>query len=162
MADQFDVGELPFDIKMFVTEKLFQRLIPLAPRVLWLACKVHLLFRGRLLLWHPCLFGGRLHYKPTLSTKTCCVYWATTENPLVLGDCSRPLAAPGLGKICALFEIQPRFSILRSALLPYFSRIRNPIKFLVFFLWAVVILFAYGIHALDQRYLSARPQNFPA
>lgn len=38
--------------------------------------------------------------------------------------------------------------------LPYFSTIRNPAKFLVFFSWAIVILFAYGIHALSQRQLS--------
>jgi hypothetical protein len=39
--------------------------------------------------------------------------------------------------------------------LPYFSTIRNPAKFLFFFSWAVVILFAYGIHALNRRYLDA-------
>jgi hypothetical protein len=37
--------------------------------------------------------------------------------------------------------------------LPYFSTIRNPAKFLFFLSWAVVILFAYGIHALNRRYL---------
>jgi len=35
--------------------------------------------------------------------------------------------------------------------LPYFSTIRNPVKFLIFFSWAVVILFAYGVHALNRR-----------
>jgi len=35
--------------------------------------------------------------------------------------------------------------------LPYFSTIRNPTKFLIFFTWALVILFAYGVHALSQR-----------
>jgi len=39
--------------------------------------------------------------------------------------------------------------------LPYFSTIRNPLKFLNFFAWAIVILFAYGIHALNQRHLNA-------
>jgi hypothetical protein len=38
--------------------------------------------------------------------------------------------------------------------LPYFSTIRNPDKFLFFFSWALVILFAYGIHALDRLYLN--------
>ena len=37
--------------------------------------------------------------------------------------------------------------------LPYFSTIRNPTKFLIFFSWALVILFAYGVHALNRRYL---------
>ena len=37
--------------------------------------------------------------------------------------------------------------------LPYFSTIRNPNKFLAFFSLAVVILFAYGIHALNRRHL---------
>ena len=37
--------------------------------------------------------------------------------------------------------------------LPYFSTIRNPTKFLIFFSWAATILFAYGVHALNRRYL---------
>ena len=35
--------------------------------------------------------------------------------------------------------------------LPYFSTIRNPAKFLAFLCWAMVILFAYGVHALSRR-----------
>ena len=38
-------------------------------------------------------------------------------------------------------------------MLPYFSNIRNPTKFLIVFSWAIVILFAYGIHALSRRHL---------
>ena len=38
--------------------------------------------------------------------------------------------------------------------LPYFSTIRNPTKFLFFLSWAVVILFGYGVHALNRRYLN--------
>jgi Bacterial membrane protein YfhO len=38
--------------------------------------------------------------------------------------------------------------------LPYFSTIRNPIKFLYFFSWALVVLFAYGVHALSSRQLA--------
>ncbi len=37
--------------------------------------------------------------------------------------------------------------------LPYFSTIRNPMKFLFVFSWAIVIIFAYGIHGLSRRYL---------
>ena len=37
--------------------------------------------------------------------------------------------------------------------LPYFSTIRNPAKFIIFFGTALVTVFAYGIHALDRRYL---------
>jgi len=37
--------------------------------------------------------------------------------------------------------------------LPYFSTIRNPTKFILVFSWAMVILFAYGVHALNRRYL---------
>jgi len=36
---------------------------------------------------------------------------------------------------------------------PYFSTIRNPIKFLFVLSWALVIVFAYGIHGLSRRYL---------
>ena len=39
--------------------------------------------------------------------------------------------------------------------LPYFSTIRNPDKFLIFLSWALVILFAYGVHALSRRHLDA-------
>jgi len=37
--------------------------------------------------------------------------------------------------------------------LPYFSTIRNPIKFLFVLTWAIVIIFAYGVHGLSRRYL---------
>ncbi len=37
--------------------------------------------------------------------------------------------------------------------LPYFSTIRNPAKFLNFFSWALVIIFAYGVDALNRNYL---------
>ena len=46
--------------------------------------------------------------------------------------------------------------------LPYFSSIRNPIKFLYFFSMALVTVFAFGIHALNRRYLdgaSAKPAD---
>jgi hypothetical protein len=46
--------------------------------------------------------------------------------------------------------------------LPYFSTIRNPTKFLYVFSWALVIIFAYGIHGLGRRYLeiSTTGSNF--
>jgi hypothetical protein len=53
---------------------------------------------------------------------------------------------------CLLFawgRYAPFYALLYK--LPYFSTIRNPDKFLIFLSWAVVILFAYGIHALSQR-----------
>lgn len=37
--------------------------------------------------------------------------------------------------------------------LPYFSTIRNPDKFLHILTFAVIILFAYGLHGLSRRYL---------
>ncbi|MFZ0828494.1 MAG: hypothetical protein WAO02_13835 [Verrucomicrobiia bacterium] len=37
--------------------------------------------------------------------------------------------------------------------LPYFSTIRNPTKFILLFAWAISILFAYGVHGLNRRYL---------
>jgi hypothetical protein len=40
--------------------------------------------------------------------------------------------------------------------LPYFSTIRNPCKFLIFFAMAITVLFAYGVHAL-QRHLGVGP-----
>jgi hypothetical protein len=43
--------------------------------------------------------------------------------------------------------------------LPHFSDIRNPAKFSLFFTWSVIVLFAYGLDALNRRYLlaDARP-----
>ncbi len=35
--------------------------------------------------------------------------------------------------------------------LPYFSTIRNPCKFILFFCWALIILFAYGLSALGKQ-----------
>jgi hypothetical protein len=43
--------------------------------------------------------------------------------------------------------------------LPYFSTIRNPTKFLLVFSWAIVILFAYGIHGLSRLYLQPATGN---
>lgn len=43
----------------------------------------------------------------------------------------------------------PFYAILYQ--LPYFSTIRNPCKFCLFFCWALTILCAYGIHALSLR-----------
>jgi hypothetical protein len=37
--------------------------------------------------------------------------------------------------------------------LPYFSTIRNPVKFITIFSWAMVILFGYGVHILSRRCL---------
>jgi hypothetical protein len=50
-----------------------------------------------------------------------------------------------------------RFSIFYWVpyhLLPYFSTIRNPTKFLIFFSWALLLGFAYGVDALSRRYLT--------
>ena len=44
-------------------------------------------------------------------------------------------------------------------MLPYFSTIRNPTKFLIVVSWAIVILFAYGIHGLSRRYLEVSATN---
>ena len=44
-------------------------------------------------------------------------------------------------------------------MLPYASTIRCPSKFLLVFSWAIVILFAYGIHGLSRRYLEIPAVN---
>lgn len=38
-------------------------------------------------------------------------------------------------------------------MLPYSSVIRNPTKFLSVFTWALIVVFSYGIHALNRRYM---------
>jgi hypothetical protein len=44
-------------------------------------------------------------------------------------------------------------------MLPYVSTMRNPCKFIAVFSWALVILFAYGIHGLSRRYLEISAAN---
>ena len=41
--------------------------------------------------------------------------------------------------------------------LPYFSTIRNPCKFIIFFCWALLILFGYGLNALSRQLDAAAP-----
>ena len=53
--------------------------------------------------------------------------------------------------LCAWGRFAPFYAVLYH--LPYFSTIRNPAKFIIFFSWALVIVFAYGVHALNRRYL---------
>ncbi|MGA2801865.1 MAG: hypothetical protein ABSE97_05785 [Verrucomicrobiota bacterium] len=43
--------------------------------------------------------------------------------------------------------------------LPYFSTIRNPVKFLFVLSWALVTVFAYGVHGLSRRYLETPSTN---
>jgi len=50
-------------------------------------------------------------------------------------------------------------------MLPYASTIRCPSKFLLTFSWAIIILFAYGVHGFSRRYLeipAARSTSLPA
>jgi hypothetical protein len=51
----------------------------------------------------------------------------------------------------AFGRFAPFYALLYK--LPYFSTIRNPIKFLFVLSWALVTVFAYGIHGLSRRYL---------
>ena len=53
--------------------------------------------------------------------------------------------------LCAWGRFAPFYALLYH--LPYFSTIRNPAKFLIFFSWTLVIIFACGVHALNRRYL---------
>ena len=64
----------------------------------------------------------------------------------------------GSGRRCCLFHCCLAFGRFAPFyhlvyVLPYFSTIRNPVKFLFVFSWAMVIIFAYGIHGLSRRYL---------
>jgi hypothetical protein len=53
--------------------------------------------------------------------------------------------------LLAFGRFAPFYALLYK--LPYFSTIRNPIKFLFVLSWALVIVFTYGIHGLSRRYL---------
>ena len=43
--------------------------------------------------------------------------------------------------------------------IPKFSTTRNPTKFLIFFSWGIVILFAYGVNALSRQLEPAAPKS---
>ena len=53
--------------------------------------------------------------------------------------------------LLAFGRFAPFYSLLYT--LPYFSTIRNPAKFTHVVNWALVVLFAYGLHGLSRRYL---------
>jgi hypothetical protein len=57
--------------------------------------------------------------------------------------------------LLALGRYAPFYRILYA--LPYFSTIRNPVKFVHMFNFATVILFAFGLHGLSRRYLESAP-----
>jgi len=53
--------------------------------------------------------------------------------------------------LLAFGRFAPFYRLLYT--LPYFSTIRNPAKFTHVVNWALVVLFAYGLHGLSRRYL---------
>ncbi len=55
--------------------------------------------------------------------------------------------------LLAFGRFAPFYQILYA--LPYFSTIRNPAKFVHVFNWALVVLFAYGVHGLWNRYMDS-------
>ena len=84
-------------------------------------------------------------HRPIVATKGFCIFRHSPAISLVLDG-----GLPGLG--CShLAGSRPFMPFFIN--LPYFSTIRNPMKFLFVFSWAIVIVFAYGIHGLSRRYL---------
>ena len=60
--------------------------------------------------------------------------------------------AVAIGSLLLAFgRFAPFYQFLYA--LPYFSTIRNPAKFIHLVNWALVVLFAYGVHGLSRRYL---------
>ncbi len=57
-----------------------------------------------------------------------------------------------LSLLLAWGKFAPFYALLYK--LPYFSTIRSPTKFIMFFSWALIILFAYGLDALSRTYLN--------
>ncbi len=55
--------------------------------------------------------------------------------------------------LLAFGRFAPFYRLLYA--LPYFSTIRNPAKFTHVFNWSMVVLFAYGVHGLWQRYMAS-------
>lgn len=64
-------------------------------------------------------------------------------------------AAIAVGSLLLAFgRFAPFYRLLYA--LPYFSTIRNPAKFTHVFNWALVVLFAYGVHGLCCRHMESR------
>ncbi len=55
----------------------------------------------------------------------------------------------GVGLLLAFGRFAPFYRLFYA--LPYASTIRNPDKFSMYFGWAVLVLFTYGVHGLSQR-----------
>ena len=62
-----------------------------------------------------------------------------------------------LSLLLAWGRFAPFYALLYK--LPYASLIRNPTKFILVFSWALVIVFAYGVHGLSRRYLEVPRGN---
>lgn len=65
------------------------------------------------------------------------------------------LAVSLVSLLLALGRFAPFYRLLYA--LPYFSTMRNPVKFLDLFGFAVVVLFAFGVDALWRRYMQPIP-----
>ncbi|HEU5123887.1 MAG TPA: hypothetical protein VFW05_07475 [Verrucomicrobiae bacterium] len=61
------------------------------------------------------------------------------------------IAVSGVALLLAFGRFAPFYRILYA--LPYFSTIRNPIKFIAIFNFAILILFTYGVHTLWRSYV---------
>ena len=91
-------------------------------------------------------FGGVVGHRPILATQEFRIFHHPPAISLVL---DRGVA---WFQCCWRLAGSPRFTPCFINL-PYFSTIRNPVKFLFVFSWALVTVFAYGIHGLSRRYL---------
>ena len=88
------------------------------------------------------------------------------KNPVYSGEQKKLVAFWAVAMAVMMFLAWGRFApgsqtpdgLLGYALLyklPHFSDIRNPAKFFLFFIWAVTVLFAYGMDSLTRRHLVA-------
>jgi hypothetical protein len=56
----------------------------------------------------------------------------------------------GVGVLLAFGRFAPFYQLFYA--LPHASTIRNPDKFSMYFQWAVLVIFTYGVHGLSQRF----------
>ncbi len=86
------------------------------------------------------------------------VLQAFRKNGSVFSETNRRLIwfFSGTAIISLLFAFGRHAPFYRLVyMLPYFSTIRNPTKFMHVFSWAVVVLFALGVHGLSRVYLES-------
>ena len=116
-------------------------------------------FLGNANVWR---FSGSGIYAGVLIS-ACCLCWAVAQSfrrkgsPFSLVQRRSIwfwMAVAVVGLLVGFGKYAPFFRLFYD--LPYASTMRNPFKFMHIFHWALIILFAYGLHSLFRAYIQTQ------